>query len=258
MADDLQPWPATLTRAYALDDIAVQAGKVTCERCGRDATGRLVDAYASVFDQPTEVQDGQGHYLEEIDRASFNRTIDHGYRYVNVFYNHGATLHGTPSELHSVPLGHPSVIRSDGRGLLTTTHYGAHDVGERILEAIRGGDVGGHSFTARIVRSDPQRVPRVRRGGELPRVRRLELALSEYGPTPMPYYTDAQVVAVRSAMTGQHSDPGPAGTAPPLRTGGLGAEDPHLLVHSGRQSDLARRIATARLSRGMTSGGNHT
>jgi phage head maturation protease len=216
----------------------------------------MVDAYAAVFGQTTEVNDQHGHYNEDIDALAFNMTIGRArtnkFRDVGVFYNHGKTIYDTPSERHSTPLGHPAAIRSDSRGLLTSTHYGAN--GEWILQGIKDGDIHGHSFTGRIFKSDPDRVPRVRRGGELPHVRRLEMGLSEYGPTPLPYYEDALVVAVRSELiTGQSSGDGSAGTHPPIADGGTGTETPgHTPV--GRQSDLVRRIRRARLSRGWNDG----
>lgn len=167
---------------------------------------------------------------------------------VSVFYNHGKTLYDTPSEMGSVPLGHPAAMRADSGGLVTTTHYGTSPFADQILSMIRDGDISGHSFTGRIFRSDPERVPRMTRGGDLPRVRRLILGLSEYGPTPQPYYETAQVLAVRSTQaTGEHSDDGAVPPAPPSPTE-TGSEEQQVL-HSGRQADLARRIRRAMLAR---------
>jgi hypothetical protein len=44
-------------RAWALDDIRIRSG----------GDGRTVEAYAAVFDTPTEVHDQDGHYNEVID-----------------------------------------------------------------------------------------------------------------------------------------------------------------------------------------------
>lgn len=201
-------WPATITRAVSLDDMSVRAGRVTCDTCGRDATGRVIDAYAGVFNQPAEIHDGGGHYVEEIDPVAWTRRLDHlsrsrgGLRSVAVFYHHGMTLHGTPSELGSHPVGHPMAIRADGNGLLTATHYGTSDVAERVFTDLVEGNVTGHSFTGGIFRSDPPRVPRRLIGDSLPKVRRLELGLDEYGPTPIPFYTGAQMVGQRAQTLG--------------------------------------------------------
>jgi len=200
--------------------------------------GRTVEAYATVFDVPTEITDGQGHYLEVIDRSAFKRTLSHGIDTVGVFYHHGLTLHGTPSDL---PIGSPLNISPDARGLRTVTRFNRSDLAEAVLEAIRSGDVKGYSFRGRIFKSNPSRVPKVTRSGGLATVTRMELGLMEYGPTPTPAYQDAGILAIRSelgevkslvlAMRGNVDlstpddqgqdpddqdtpDPGPVGTAP--------------------------------------------
>lgn len=253
-------WPALMiTRSFAVDDAAVQPGRVTCEGCGQDATGRMVDAYAGVFNEPTEVSDQFGHYIEDIDPTAWNKRLADvsrsaaGVRAVNVYYNHALTAQGTPSEVASVPIGHPSAIRTDRRGLLTSTHYARDPFAQRILDGIIDGNIGGQSFTGRIIRSDPDRVPKVSRGASLPRVRRLELGLSEYGPTPQPYYAGAQTVAVRALQhPGQHPY-GAAGTAPPhLQDGDAGAEEPHHALRSAQENQ--RRIRRFLALRGMHDG----
>jgi phage head maturation protease len=258
-ADDLTPWPALLTRSFPLSDVDIRRGKVTCESCGQDATGRMVDHYVAPFGEQTEVHDGHGDYIEELDPAAFNKRLadlsrsSSGVRGVNVFYNHAKTLYDTPSEQWSVPVGHPAVLRADGRGLFGSTHYSRDESSERILQGVLDGNIAGHSFTGRIVRSNPDRVPRRARSGDLPLVRRLELGLTEYGPTPIPYYVGTQMVAARSQLSDQHSGLEPLATTPPLPSG-AGAETPDM-VHVGRQADLARRIRVARLTRGLDHGG---
>lgn len=176
------------TRTWAIDDIVVRSG----------GDGRTVEAYAAIFDTPAEIRDQHGHYREEIDRSAFNRTLSHGIERVSCFYHHGFTIHGTPSDLGSVPLGRPLEIRPDGRGLRTLTRYNKSALADAVLESIRNGDITGQSFRGRIFRSTPTRVPKTR-GGELPLIRRMELGLAEYGPTPTPAYDDAGIIAVRSA-----------------------------------------------------------
>lgn len=254
-------WPALITRSFPVDDAAVRSGRVTCEGCGGDATGRMVDAYAAVFGEAAEVHDDHGHYIEDIDRAAFNKRLADisrsaaGVRAVNVYYNHAMTVHGSPSELASVPIGHPSVIRADGRGLLTATHYSRDPFADRILSGIIDGNIAGQSFTGRIVRSDPDRIPRVHRGADLPRVRRLELGLAEYGPTPHPYYAGALTVAVRAQLPDQHPD-GAAGTAPPHPLDAdAGAEEPQDALRSAQET--RRKIRRFLALKGMHEHGSH-
>ncbi len=230
----------------------------------RSGDGRTVEAYATVFDVPTEIQDDHGHYEEVISKMAFNRTLAHGIGRVGVFYHHGMTLHGTPSDLGSVPLGSPLEILADGKGLRTVTRYNKSMLADSVLESIRNGDIRGYSFRGKIYKSDPARPPRMRPGGRLPRVVRNELGLTEYGPTPSPAYEGASILAVRSAealmgrLTGLADDDrqelvrllssatplDPETTTATPEGTGPGAEDSRD-AHSGRQR-LARIRAEMR------------
>jgi phage head maturation protease len=268
-------------RSYPLEDIRILSRAQGSEY----SDGRTVEAVVAVFDRETEIRDAQGNYLEAIDRAAFNKAISdsrpQGSRQAwrtGVFYNHGMTLHGTPSDRFSVPLGSPLDIRADSQRLFTVTRYNRTPLADDILEAITSGDITGHSFTGRIIRSDPSLPPRggFRRGAKgLPSVRRLELGLGEYGPTPFPAYIDTAVVGVRSMLAalpallsttldddGSESDdasdedasrseepvdsdtpdPGAVTDEPP--PDGHSSRDPELMRHA-----LLQRIAAARRTR---------
>lgn len=224
--------PEPYARSWALDGIEI------LRAADGYSDGRTVEAYAAVFDTPTEITDRHGHYMEVIDRTAFNRQIGLGIDRVAVYYHHGMTLHGTPSDLGSVPIGSPVDIRADGRGLRTVTRYNRTPLGDSVLEAIRAGDIRGYSFRGAIYQSNPTRPPKARPGQPLPTVRRTQLGLTEYGPTPTPAYTDAAIVAVRALQMLASSTPGlPAwdqDTTIATPFPGPGAEDqPH--GHSGRQ-----------------------
>jgi HK97 family phage major capsid protein/HK97 family phage prohead protease len=181
-----------VTRSVALDDIHIRAG----------GTGRDVVAYAAVWMSPAEVVDSEGHYREQNAPDAMNNSIAQRAGRIYSVYNHAKTLAGTPSELHSVPLGKPLEIRADKTGLLTVTRYNKDPEADRILEAIKSGSLTGMSYTGVFLRSDPQLRPYERYGpshaGDLPLVTRLETALIEYGPTPNPTFADAAIVGVRN------------------------------------------------------------
>jgi HK97 family phage prohead protease len=180
----------TFTRSYPLEDIKVRSG----------GDGRTVEAYASVFGTPAEIKDQDGHYHEVIGRNAFDKTIaERGLKF-GVFYNHGMTLHGTPSERHSMPIGTPVEVRSDQRGVLTVTKYNRTQLADEVLESIREGAITGQSFSGRMIQSTPGRPPYRARGGEVPTVTRTEIAMREYGPTPLPAYEDAGIVGVRALL----------------------------------------------------------
>ena len=91
----------SFVRNYPLEDITIRSG----------GDGRTVEAYAAVFNVDTEIHDHQGQYLERISPQAFNRTIAHRGTSFGVFYNHGLTLQGTPSERASLPIGTPASTR---------------------------------------------------------------------------------------------------------------------------------------------------
>lgn len=178
-------------RSWPLDDIAIRSA----------GDGRTVEAYAAVFDSPSEIKDQHGHYLEVISRSAFNRAISHGIERISVFYHHGMDLHGGPAQgPGSVPIGTPVDVRPDGKGLRTVTRFNQGPFADAILEAIRNNAIRGYSFRGKIFQSTPSRVPRTRTDAGLPTITRTELGLSEYGPTPSPAYADAGILAVRSAV----------------------------------------------------------
>jgi len=231
-----QTEPVAYARSWALDGIEI------LRAADGHGDGRTVKAYATPFDVPTEITDQHGHYMEVIDRTAFNRQIGLGTDHVKVFYHHGLTIHGTPSDLGSIPIGSPVEIRSDGKGLLTVTRYNKSPMAEGVLEAIRNGDLRGYSFRGRIYKSNPPRVQK-QRGGALPTIRRMEMGLTEYGPTPSPAYTDASIVAVRALQLlastpgfhwSQDQDEQEATPNP-----GPGAEDQPNIGHSVRLKRLA-------------------
>ena len=180
------------TRSYILDDISIKPGD-----------GRTVDAYAAVFNVPSQVHDPDGEYEEVIDPAAFNRTLEHSRRSGSgfpVLFNHGMTLFGTPSERYSVPIGVSEEVRVDGNGLFTRSRYHKTQAADEILEAIRDGSITSYSFNGQFKRSDPP-TPRGgyrRSHAGLPRVRRVESTLREFGPGTFPVYPDAAIVSVRA------------------------------------------------------------
>lgn len=182
--------PNTFHRAYAAD-----------MEIRRSGDGRTVVGYCAMFDAPYEVQDRHGHYFEQIHRSAFERELSTG-NLPLVLYNHGLGLSGQSDALAMVPLGRAVEIRPDGKGLLTVAHYNKTKLADSVLEAIRAGDITSQSFRGRIVRSTPDRVPRVRSGERLPTITRMELGLSDFGPSPVAMNADAKILAVRGDTSG--------------------------------------------------------
>jgi phage head maturation protease len=122
-------------------------------------------------------------------------------------YNHALTVHGTPSERFSMPCAVTEHVSAEGRGVLTRARYLNTPLGDEVLELWKSGAISAQSFSGATIRSTPE----LRRGdkyrprdGRLPRVRRLEMGLREFGGTPFPAYTGAEFVGVRMSPLGTY------------------------------------------------------
>ena len=179
------------TFLFEPDDITIRS----------DGTGRTVEAYAAVFNQPTEIVDWEGHYREQIAPVAFNQTVARNKGRFPVLYNHARTLMGTASDIGSVPIGNSVEVQADARGLRTVSRYNANPLADQVLEAIRNGDISGMSWSGRIVGQDvktPRGGFKPAADGSLTLVTRTEVALKEFGPTPFPAYAGADIIGVRS------------------------------------------------------------
>jgi len=197
-----------LIRTYPLEDIHILT------RAEGDGSGRVVEAYATVFDTEAEIHDHQGHYKEIIDRSAFDQVLARIMRspgglaaQVKVLFNHGRTVGGVEAPEFQLPLGKPLDVRPEPRGLLTRTEYDASDpFTERVLSKIHAGTITAQSFVGGIVRSSPElKGPGDRyrgRNGALTTVRRMVLGLREYGPVLYPAYTGAEILGVRMSIPG--------------------------------------------------------
>lgn len=181
-----------ITRTVALLDYEID----------RSGDGRTVVAYAAMFGNDYEVRDHEGHYDERINPAAFNKVLarNGAVNNVQVHFNHGLTLWGTPSDRYSMPLGTPEDIKPDGRGLLTRTRYAKTELGDEVLELWRSGAIRGQSFRGATYQS---RTVTGKGANGRPVIERLQLGLREYGPTPNPANVEAGLVAIRSQLLAQ-------------------------------------------------------
>lgn len=195
-----------------------------------EGTGRSVEALAAVFNTPTEIKDREGHYMEAIAPTAFDRTIAQRSGQIQVMFNHGKTMYGTPSERYSMPIGRATEIRVDSAGLFTRTEISKTPLGDEVLQLINDGAIRGMSFSGKFVASEPPKP----QGSGLPLRVRTEIAMNEYGPTPFPAYSQAQITGVRSQI---------AEIVPDLSL----EELLELLepVGAERRAEIARALATA-------------
>lgn len=180
------------TRAYALDDLHVRS----------DGSGRIVEAYAAVFNTRTEIMDQDGHYKEELPPTSFNKTISLKHQPgkpsgFSVLFNHGRTIDGTPADSLTMPIGVPVEVRADDRGVFTATRYLDNPIADNVLNAIKAGAIRAQSFSGRF-RNSVKSWPNGR--NELPLITRNEIEMREYGPAVFAAYVDAEILGTRTEM----------------------------------------------------------
>lgn len=175
-----------LTRTLPIDDLEVVRAE------GGD--GRELVAYAAVFNTPAEIHDHDGHYWETINRTAFDRTIAQRGKRFQVLFNHGKDIWGMPSERYSMPLGTPTEVTPDARGLLTRTRISKTELGDEVLELAKDGAITGFSFRARAL----QTVDHGAGSDGIRNLERTEFALREYGPGVFIAYEDAEILAVRT------------------------------------------------------------
>lgn len=179
-------------RYAPIDDLATRS----------EAGARYIDAYAAVFSREQEIRDREGHYMERIAPTAFDRTLSQRGSNFQVLFNHGRTIHGESSERYSMPYGVPAEVRADGRGLWTSTRVMDTQLGDEVYTLARDGALPGMSFSGQF-----KSTRAAGKSGEGLNIKeRTEIAMTEYGNTPFPAYSLAQVVAVRADFAGFSDD----------------------------------------------------
>jgi len=177
-------------RTFALEDIQIRA----------DGDGRIVDAYASVFDVPYEIRDWDGHYMEVVRKGAFKKTTrEHkakGFRKLKVLFNHGADIYGFPSDRFAMPVATPVDFREDDKGLFTSSRMAETDLGDEVLDHIRNDRINELSIGVRFLQSKTVEAPKGT--NDLPTIERLEASVREYGPCVFAANPAAEVAGVRA------------------------------------------------------------
>jgi len=191
-----------LTRPFMVDDLHIMRA------AEGESSGRVVEGYAAVFNQPQPIRDSQGEYEEVIDPHAFDSALTRMSERrggigsaVRVLFNHGKSIEGHPAPEFQKPIGRAQAITPDSRGLLTRTEFNRTALAEEVLELIRSGSITGMSFQGNDLRSDPPlRGPgdkyRRRSGGGLATVRRMMLSLMEYSPVVFEAYPGAEFLGM--------------------------------------------------------------
>lgn len=253
--------PRAVERMYTLDDLTVR----------QDGTGRVVEAYAAVFNTPAEILDQDGHYFEELSPSAFNKTLqERSVGDFGVLFNHGRTVDGEPNPAATMPIGVPLEIKPDGTGLYTATRYLDNPLADQVLDAIKQGALRAQSFSGRFIKSARQPAAR---GSALRTIVRQEVALREYGPAVFAAYSGAAILGTRadqfvrallatppdrrlewlSQFEGLTtlSEPEALTTGTPADGAASTDEPPAVAEHSGRSLSVASRAKAWRITHGV-------
>lgn len=161
------------------DRMHVRVSEFRAEKSAGD--GLTIEGYGAVFNQPTQIVDWLGEYVERIKPGAFKRTLAaRGPARVKMQFDHGHDqLFG------NLPIGTWEVMREDGHGLyvrgrmLDTWHT------IPIRAAIEAGAVSGMSFRFRVTGEEWNDA-----GDERTIT---ELNLFEVGPVTFPAYEGTEV-----------------------------------------------------------------
>ena len=175
-------------RTVQLDDISIRA-------VGDGGDGRIIDAYAAVFNVRQFVSDWEGEYDEIILPGAFEQTIRADAGRVQALVNHGQTIHGMSSERFSMPYGTIVEMRTDKRGLMTATRAAATPLGDEILALVDAGALRSFSFGGRWMAS---RRTEPKKPGQTMLIERQEIMLRDFGPAVFPVYDKAVITGTRA------------------------------------------------------------
>jgi HK97 family phage prohead protease len=189
MTENLPVRPAM--RTFNLEDLHVRE---------EGGDGRIVEAYAAVFDTKSEIVDQDGHYLESLGRGAFTRTLNKGPFRNPVMFNHSRTIDGAPNPMATMPIGVPLEVKKDEHGLWTATRYLDNPLADQVLDAIKQGAIRAQSFSGKF-RTSRRSYPDGRGRSALPLIERTEIELREYGPAVFAAYEGAAILGTRQLTT---------------------------------------------------------
>lgn len=157
--------------------------------------GLILEGYAAVFDQWTEIHgEMQGPFMERIAPGAFANTLSQ--RMPVMQFDHG-----THPLLGSIPIGVPTVLREDDRGLFVRARLSDNWLIQPVRDAIRDGAINGMSFRFGVPKGKDEWE---RKDGAKYRTIR-ETVLYELGPVVFPAYAGTEV-GVRSELIGMLAD----------------------------------------------------
>ncbi len=143
--------------------------------------------YPIVFDRWTTIDSWEGSFKERIAPGAVNQTLKVARNQVKVLFNHGMD----PS-IGDKPLGKPTVMEPDTRGLYVEVPLSDTSYNNDLLALMSDGAIDGQSFRFSVVKEDWAKTDT-----KMPERTITELRLYEFGPVTFPAY-QSTTVGIRS------------------------------------------------------------
>jgi HK97 family phage prohead protease len=172
-----------------MHDRVARAGEFEV-RESSDGDGLTIAGYIARFNEPTQISDYLGDYVEQIKPGAFRQTLrERGTGGVKMQFNHGSD-----AATGVLPIGVWTSLREDRNGLWGEgrLHDNWHTIPVRA--AIESGAVDGMSFRFKVIAEEWQQA---KRDGEQDHRTLTEVALYEAGPVVHPAY-EGTTVSVRA------------------------------------------------------------
>lgn len=149
--------------------------------------GRTMAGYPIVFNKWTTINSWEGQFKERISDTALTKTLRENGGAVKVLFNHGMD----PS-IGDKPLGKPTVMTADSRGLYAEVPLSETSYNDDLLALMRDGAIDGQSFRFSVVQEEWNKPSK-----GLAERTITELRLYEFGPVTFPAY-QATTVGIRS------------------------------------------------------------
>ena len=161
----------------------------------KDAAGNgTLVGYPITFNEWTEISGWEGNFLERVSDGAATKTVDERRNQIKVLFNHGMD-----PTIGDKPLGKPSVMKPDKRGLWTETPLSDTSYNKDIRVLLEDEVIDGMSFRFSVKREEWADDPGISAHNPkgLPERTIHEFKLFEFGPVTFPAY-EATTAGVRA------------------------------------------------------------
>lgn len=150
-----------------------------------DDEGPVLEGYAALFDEWTQIGGDSWGFMESIAPGAFARSLKED-EDIKAFFNHDG------NQVLGSTFAKTAEFTEDAKGLRSVIYPPDTVAGRDVVTLVKRGDVRGMSFMFQV-RKDEWTEPEKK--GELPKRRVLEVKLYEAGPVTFPAYEATSISA---------------------------------------------------------------